>query len=417
MTDASNLPTAPVSAPLVLRPPEAVAVVTTEQAAQVATLSPETTRHLDAQVSAFMEDLLRLDVHSSAFQEKLGAVHSLGNVDVQASAAVSNRMMDRPMRAMEGEANPKGSTVSRGLLDLRKTVEDLDPSKQGDLFATKTLLKLIPFGSHIVDYFRKYQSAQTHLNAIIESLYRGKDELLKDNAAIEQEKSNMWTLMGKLEQWVYLGKNIDAALEQRIDQIATTDPDKARIAREEILFAIRQKVMDLLTQLAVNKQGYLALDLVRRNNIELVKGVDRATTTTVSALRTAVIVAQALTNQKLVLDQITALNKTTGDLIEGTANMLQSQSAKIHEQAASATINIDQLKRSFDAIYQTMDAISTFRQQALGNMAKTVEALTTEVDHAQRYLDRARNEKVQDVMSSLPSATGGSGGVVNLLGS
>src|SRR2546428_13963908 len=65
------------------------------------------------------------------------------------------------------------------------------------------------------------------------------------------------------------------------------------------------------TQLAVNAQGYLALELVRKNNLELIKGVDRATTTTISALRTAVIVAQALTNQELVLNQITALNTTT----------------------------------------------------------------------------------------------------------
>lgn len=402
------------AAPLVLQPPEPVTSVTTQQAAQPSTLSQDTMHRLDQQVNAFIDDLLKADVHSNAFQEKLGAVHTLGNADIQASANVSNRMMERPMRAMESERNPQASTVSRGLLDLRRTVEDLDPSKQGDLLSPKTLLKFIPFGNRLLDYFRKYQSSQTHLNAIIESLYRGKDELLKDNAAIEQEKSNMWTLMGKLEQWVYLGKQIDVALERRIDQIAATDPDKARIAREEILFAVRQKVMDLLTQLAVDKQGYLALDLVRRNNIELVKGVDRATTTTVSALRTAVIVAQALTNQKLVLDQITALNKTTGDLIEGTATMLQSQSAKIHEQAASATVNIDQLRHAFDAIYQTMDAIATYKQQALGSMAKTVDALSTEVERAQKYLDRTRGEQVKDVVASLPASS--ADGVVSLTG-
>jgi uncharacterized protein YaaN involved in tellurite resistance len=408
----TTVPTTAAPGALVLMPPAPVPTVTTDQAAQASTLTPAATQRLDAQVAAFIDDLAKADVHSTAFQEKLAAVHTLGNADVQASASVSNRMMERPMRAMENEANPQASTVSRGLLDLRRTVEDLDPSKQGDLLSPRKILGLIPFGNRLLDYFRKYQSSQTHLNAVIDSLYRGKDELLKDNAAIEQEKANMWTLMGKLEQWVYLGKKIDAALEQRIDQIAMSDPEKARVAREEILFAVRQKVMDLLTQLAVNKQGYLALDVVRRNNVELVKGVDRATTTTVSALRTAVIVAQALTNQKLVLDQISALNKTTGDLIEGTGNMLQSQSARVHEMAANATINLDQLKRAFDAVYQTMDAISTYRQQALGAMSKTVDALSAEVTRAQAYVDRVRADKVKDVVASLPSPT--ADGVVQL---
>ncbi len=100
-------------------------------------------------------------------------------------------------------------------------------------------------------------------------------------------------------------------MDDRISSIESSDRNKARVVKEEMLFYVRQKVQDLLTQQVVNIQGYLALDMVRHNNLELIKGVDRATTTTVAALRTAVIVAQALTNQKLVLDQITALNTTT----------------------------------------------------------------------------------------------------------
>ena len=111
-----------------------------------------------------------------------------------------------------------------------------------------------------------------------------------------------------------------------------------------MLFYVRQKHQDLLTQMAVSIQGYLAIDLVRKNNIELIKGVDRATTTTIAALRTAVIVAQALANQKLVLDQITALNTTTSNLIESTSKLLATQSVDINKQAASATIGIDSLQ-------------------------------------------------------------------------
>src|SRR3546814_4114994 len=76
-------------------------------------------------------------------------------------------------------------------------------------------------------------------------------------------------------------------------------PVKAKILRENALFYARQRTQDLLTQMAVTVQGYLALDLVKKNNVELVKGVDRASTTTVGALKTAITVAQAMTNQKL----------------------------------------------------------------------------------------------------------------------
>src|SRR3546814_6721194 len=84
--------------------------------------------------------------------------------------------------------------------------------------------------------------------------------------------------------------------------------------------------------MAVTVQGYLALDLVKKNNVELVKGVDRASTTTVAALRTAVTVAQALVGQRLVLEQITALNTTTANMIDSTGELLKNQTAQIHEQ-------------------------------------------------------------------------------------
>jgi len=154
------------------------------------------------------------------------------------------------------------------------------------------------------------------------------------------------------------------------------------------LFYVRQKHQDLLTQLAVSIQNYLAIDIVIKNNIELIKGVDRATTTTISALRTAVIVAQALNNQKLVLDQITALNTTTSNLIERTSVLLRENSVQIQQQAASATIGLPQLQAAFQNIYATMDAIDTFKSQALDTMAATIGTLENEVAKSQAYLER-----------------------------
>jgi uncharacterized protein YaaN involved in tellurite resistance len=141
--------------------------------------------------------------------------------------------------------------------------------------------------------------------------------------------------------------------------------------------------------MAVTVQGYLALDLVKKNNVELVKGVDRASTTTVSALRTAVTVAQALTNQKLVLDQVTALNTTTAGIIDSTGKLLKTQSAAIHEQAASSTIPVETLQRAFQNIYDTMDAIDVFKLKALDSMKTTITTLSSEVEKSKGYIARA----------------------------
>lgn len=400
---------------LVLQPPAPVAVVAPAKAANAVPLAPEETTKLDGQIADFVTAVTSLDIHGADFKSRVDAIGSMGNAEIAQAAAVSNRMLERPINSLKNGMLDEKSSVSKGLGDLRATIEKLDPSRQGDLFSPRKLLGFIPMGNKLVRYFDGYKSAQSHLNAIIESLYRSKDELQKDNAAIETEKTQLWALMKRLEQYIYLGKKLDTSLSAKLDALDATDPDRAKILREDVLFDTRQKVTDLLTQMAVNVQGYLALDLIRKNNVELIKGVERATTTTVSALRTAVIAAQALANQKLVLDQITALNTTTGNIIEATAQMLRQQTGKVYEQAAGATVDVKQLQRAFENIYATMDAVADYKVKALGSMQQTVDALTTEVGKAQGYLDKSRASQAREGVTAVDGAL--DDGIVKLPGS
>lgn len=393
--------TPPETSPVTtLEAPQPVAVVPQDEADQLVKLDLTKVPELDAKVNDFVMHVLQTPVNTSVFDEKVNAIHQLGSAEIRASAQIANRMLDRPAKSMD-KALFDNSPIAKSLTELRSVVEDLDPARQGALSSPRKFLGIIPMGKSVQDYFRKYQSSQTHINAIIESLYHSKDELMKDNASIEQEKVNMWALMQSLRQYIYVGKKIDERLEQKIGELEATDPEKARVVKEELLFYVRQKNMDFLTQLAVNIQGYLALDMIRKNNLELIKGVDRATTTTIAALRTAVMVSQALSSQKLVLDQINALNSTTSSLIESTSVMLKRQTAQVHEQASGSSVDLEKLQKSFNHIYETMHAIDAFKVKALGNMQQTLHVLTQEVDRAQTYLDRSNRQTVSEVANEL----------------
>ena len=393
--------TPPETSPVIsLEAPQPVAVVPQDEADQLVKLDLTKVPELDAKVNDFVMHVLQTPVNTSVFDEKVKAIHQLGSAEIRASAQIANRMLDRPAKSID-KALFDNSPIAKSLTELRSVVEDLDPTRQGSLSSPRKFLGIIPMGKSVQDYFRKYQSSQTHINAIIESLYHGKDELMKDNASIEQEKVNMWALMQSLRQYIYVGQKIDERLEQKIGELEATDPEKARVVKEELLFYVRQKNMDFLTQLAVNIQGYLALDMIRKNNLELIKGVDRATTTTIAALRTAVMVSQALSSQKLVLDQINALNSTTSSLIESTSVLLKRQTAQVHEQASGSSVDLEKLQKSFNHIYETMQAIDVFKVKALGNMQQTLHVLTQEVDRAQSYLDRSNRQTVSEVANEL----------------
>jgi uncharacterized protein YaaN involved in tellurite resistance len=370
---------------LTLTAPEPVKPVEPAKAGGMVPIPAAALPALDQKVAAYVDSVVMLDIHSPAFTAKADDVRTMGNDEIRASAETSSKLLQSPVRAMQKTSET--GKVAGTLVDLRRTVEDLDPKQATGV---KKLLGMIPFGDKVRDYFHKYESAQSHIDAILKALLDGQDELRKDNAALDQEKVHLWETMQRLAQYSYVAEHLDAAMATKIAEVERTDPEKAKVLRDDVLFNIRQKHQDLLTQLAVSIQGYLAIDLVRKNNLELIKGVDRATTTTISALRTAVIVAQALANQRLVLDQITALNTTTSNLIESTSQLLATQGVDIQKQSADAAVSIESLQRSFDNIYQSMDAIDSFKTQALDSMKQTVGTLQTEIDKAQSYLARVR---------------------------
>ena len=390
---ATPVPAAPGTG-LVLAPPAPVAVIEPAQAAGAIPVDLTKQSELQAKAQAFAAELASMDTRSPAFTQKIDSITSMGDKDMRATAAVSSRLLDRPAAVIKASKGGGGgdaqSRVTNTLVDLRATVTELDPNR-ADLTGVKKALKWLPGGDKVQRYFAKYESAQTHLNAIIKSLDSGQDELRKDNASIETEKANMWTAMGKLSEYNQLASALDAAIEAKVAEMeAAGKTEEATTLRSDALFAIRQRHQDILTQMAVSVQGYMALDLVRKNNIELIKGVDRAQTTTISALRTAVIVSQALSRQKLVLDQINALNTTTSNLIESTSQQLRVQGAEINQQAASSTIDVAKLQAAFDNVFATMDAIDTFRAQAVDSMGQTVTALEGQIERAKPYLERAR---------------------------
>ncbi|MFO6446256.1 toxic anion resistance protein [Erythrobacter sp. NE805] len=370
-----------------LTPPDPVPQVAPEQAAGLVPVTSEQKSKLDTKVDAFVNELVSVDANSPAFGEKVDQITRMGQEQIRAAAAMSNRFLDRPVRAMDADGS-----VGKDLAELRRTVEDLDPGKQGKLSGPRKILGIIPFGNKIKNYFDSYTSAQGHIASILARLESGKKELHLDNAAIDTERQKLWAAMGELEQMIHIAKRLDEKLEAKALELDSSDPAKAKALRESALFYVRQRTQDLLTQMAVSVQGYLALDLVKKNNVELVKGVDRASTTTVGALRTAVTVAQAMTNQRLVLGQITALNKTTADIIDSTSTLLREQTAQIHEQAASSTIPLETLQRAFQNIYDTMDEVDAFKVRALDSMKQTVNVLTSEVERSKGYIARAEGQ-------------------------
>ncbi len=360
-------------------------------AAELALPEPEPTDALRAQADAQVAQLLSIDpADDDARTAARDAVDAMGR-DLQTRSATRSRMLQAPLKELS-HGTEDGGTVARSLSDLRIEVEKLDPSgldTEAGWF-TRFVGKIPGVGTPLKRYFMRYESSQTQIDSIVQSLEKGRDQLKRDNVTLGDDQKQMRELTHALADQVALAQALDASV---VDKLATEigpDDPRRQFVEEDILFALRQRTLDLQQQLAVNQQGVLAIEIIIRNNRELIRGVDRALDVTISALQVAVTVALALAHQKLVLDKIEAINSTTSAMIAGTAERLKTQGTQIHEQASSTMLDMEALKQAFADIDTALDEISRYRREALPTMASTIlelDQLTADTETAIRQME------------------------------
>ena len=276
--------------------------------------------------------------------------------------------------------------VGNKLEELDKEIRNLDPSAiefQKSGFLGKLLRP-------IRNYFDKYEQADEAINNILVSLDASSKVLQNDNTTLLAEESYLRELTKKLMTDIELGKQMDASIEQQIRQAEINGVDQYKIdfVREEVLFPLRQRIMDMQQMIVVNQQGIISLNVVRRNNKELIRGVNRAKNVTVTALRNGIMVASALYNQQVVIKKIQALNTTTEQVIESTSRMLREQGNQIQKQSAETMISPEVLKASFEEALAAIEDVSNYKNQALPKMQEQITAFSEMAEEGQRVVDK-----------------------------
>jgi len=365
-----------------------------ETKAELALPEPEPTDELRSQADAQVEHLLSIDpTDEDARTAAREAVDSMGR-DLQTRSAGRSRMLQAPLKEISHNSED-GGEVAKSLSDLRIEVENLDPSglDTGAGWFTRAIGRIPGVGTPLKRYFMRYESSQTQIDAIVVSLEKGRDQLKRDNVTLGDDQKAMRELTHLLTDQIALAQALDASVVDKLATEITADDPRRQFVEEDILFALRQRTLDLQQQLAVNQQGVLAIEIIIRNNRELIRGVDRAIDVTISALQVAVTVALALAHQKIVLDKIQAINTTTSTMIAGTAERLKTQGTEIHQQASSTMLDMEALRSAFADIDTALDEISRFRREALPTMAGTIlelDTLTAESEQAIENMERGR---------------------------
>jgi len=327
------------------------------------------------QANALIDDLFSKTVSDIEAQQSFAReVQDLGGV-VQRRLVHKSNLLREPMGVLMADLQDGGS-IAQDMINLQHHISQIDPNRFNfTMSGFRRLLSKIPgVGTVLANWMVRFESVQAIINDIIESLKVGRKRLDRDNITLQTDKAEMYSLSQQLQEYVVYGQTVDAKLSQRIESEINDEKHKEFLLKE-VLFPLRQRIIDLQQQQAVNQHGMVTAEAIIQNNKELMRGVDRSLNVTVVAFQTASALSIALEHQKKVLSSVQAINETTNDLLLRTSEKLKDQGAQIQQQSASASIDTSVLQESFKNVHDALEQVNTFRIKALPQMAESIEKM------------------------------------------
>ena len=359
-------------------------------------LTPEEVSGISEESKEKGNEILALDMDSAEGRADIrNAIESFGS-DVVKKSAQKNELLKTRLNELS-KAGEEGGAVAEGLEELSRQMKELDPT--GIDFTKKGIFgKLF---NPVRNYFDRFQTADGAIADIVKSLEKGAGVLSDDNVTLEFEQASLRDLTKQLNRKMQLGEDLDKYLTANIERLRSEggDEEKLKFIEEEVLFPLRQRMIDFGQMQAVNQNGIVAMEVIRKNNLELIRSVNRAQTVTVSALTVAVTVAGALFNQKIVLEKVKALNAATNNMIAATSTMLKEQGVEVQKQAIESNIDVETMKTAFKDTLEALESISTYKQEALPKLRQTIDEFRTMTDEGEKIL--LRMEKT-GVLKELP---------------
>ena len=259
-------------------------------------VAPDIAAKIDLMATQFADALAATEPRGQDYGRRLRQIDEIAAREMRAASDASLRLLDRPTRAAS-EVRDERAPIPRGMLELRRAAQRLlrDPD------------------------------ARPEVEAVVAELRERGEALSRDNAVIERERVVLWSQVVSLRQYAYMVERIEEAVIARADALSASNLARAEALRQDMLFAVRQRRQEILTQLAVALQGYAAIGVVQANNRELIRAISLATTTTIAALRTAVIAAdaeQAWNGVMTALDEIDSYQRRAQEALRATTDRL-----------------------------------------------------------------------------------------------
>jgi toxic anion resistance family protein len=307
-------------------------------------------------------------------------IDSMGMAEAKEIALSSNNLMKRQLKELDNSSVKENKKVVKSLMDMENKIVELNPAKAGinwddPLRGGRIFGIKLPFiGDKLQKYIQKTRDASQYIEMVNKELDEGSRIIRESIGEIDLEKQKNLEITMRSNEYLYLNSAIVKKVESRMVENKLNDKEK-ELVTEVILYPLEQKKSDLNTQIHVAITSYYGLDVIQKNNKELLRGVQRCQMVALPALNTSITMASALADQKNVHDTVGAINQTAGEMLNNVSTMVSSQSQQIQKSAQSETIKRKSIMDNYKKIEDALKKTSEYRLQAHAALKKDNEKM------------------------------------------
>lgn len=182
--------------------------------------------------------------------------------------------------------------IERNISNLSEIVKKLDPSGI-DFKMNKGLF------NPTRRYLRKIKSKESVIRLLVDNLNKKKDILRRDNITLELEIKKLEDIISLLDIEYDNGLKLKNELNEYLNNNSNED-----YYVQNIIEPLEKKIFDLKQMAIIKEQSVLSLEVICRNNKELIRNLDMIHNVTLEALNTAITISNSLGNQKGISSKI-----------------------------------------------------------------------------------------------------------------
>lgn len=340
-------------------------------------VNEEVSPEVNAAADQFVTQLLSMDPRDVEASKKLkGRIDQMGEGARRKFSRRGNKLLDNPVVKLASGKDKGGQTVHDQMIELSVKASELNPSKfkinNGPLVR---MFGAIPFlGISMQRYLTRFSSGHEVIKGIVADLKGGRDQLVRDNKILGEEKAFMRQITYNLTDNIKLARILLARLNAEVEKLEEGD-EKRQFLETEIIFTLQQKVQDLQQELVVYQQGYVVSDMTMKSNVELIRGINRNINVLEPALRIGFQLSMALMNQKKALEATKATSEVTSQILLDNAQKLDEQGMEIQKLASEPVLALETMQKAYAHIDSALAKYETYRQDAIPVMREQIEAL------------------------------------------